>query len=327
MPPGFGKTRTALELVRVVGGKALAVVPTRAIAAQWRDEAARLGLADTVTVLVINTARAKPEAFFAGFRTAVLDEAHELCAAAASEVLWATAARTPFVLGLSATPFARPDGLDHFITFFLGQPIKVGAAADHFQGEVQEVSYTTPPAFAEPVFSEGGSVQAVGTIARLLSDPARMQLVADEALALWDAGHNVYVFAELREYLSRLGEHLAAQRGIAFERTDEMFYILRGGVAAATVDAARAARGALVLTTYGFSRRGVDLPAMTAMVLASPRRNGMEQIAGRIFRRGGAAGKRVIVDVVDQGSALASQAASRRATFRELGLAIPRRAA
>ena len=96
--------------------------------------------------------------------------------------------------------------------------------------------------------------------------------------------------------------------------------ILRGGVARDAVGKARAAGAHVVLTTYGFSRRGISLPDMTALVLASPRRHGSTQTLGRILRRGSDESiLRVIVDVVDVCTGLKSQSTERKRAYTMKG--------
>ena len=93
--------------------------------------------------------------------------------------------------------------------------------------------------------------------------------------------------------------------------------VLRGGASRETLTEAHAAR--IVLTTYGYCRRGVSITEMTAMVLATPRRNGLRQIKGRITRRGSDESiRRVIVDIRDVNTVLKGQSSNRRAVYKEV---------
>jgi hypothetical protein len=202
-------------------------------------------------------------------------------------------------------------------------------------------------------------MSAILTINGVLKDPARMDLVAAEterlymlhergtpeelaaaglgprpasaATAAHPAGeirrHGVFVFAETRDYLPALREALQRRMGgaeiVAPELEPTRVSILRGGVAKTAVGDARRARAHIVLTTYGFSRRGISLPDMTAIVEATPRRNGMRQILGRILRRGSDESiVRQVVDIVDCRTGLKGQAADRRKIYREKGYPI-----
>lgn len=97
--------------------------------------------------------------------------------------------------------------------------------------------------------------------------------------------------------------------------------ILMGG--ATEDDRALAHRSRVVLTTYGYSRRGVDYKHITAIVAASPRRNGLNQVLGRIERmspdRSLLSIKRVVVDIRDSKSALDGQHVDRRAAYDAKG--------
>ena len=94
--------------------------------------------------------------------------------------------------------------------------------------------------------------------------------------------------------------------------------VLRGGITKQTFNDARDAKAHIVLTTYGYSRRGISLPDMTALILVSPRRNGSRQIIGRILRRNSDEGIiRQIVDIVDVHTVLKSQSSERIKIYRE----------
>lgn len=152
--------------------------------------------------------------------------------------------------------------------------------------------------------------------------------------------HGVFVFAEHRAYLPALRGALLEQFAPAEVAVPELgaeppqgapplpISILRGGVQAGAVGEARDAGAHVVLTTYGFSRRGISLPDMTAIVLATPRRNGARQILGRILRRGSDQSiRRQVVDIVDVRTGLRGQAADRRKVYKEKGYPITKVAA
>ena len=499
MDTGLGKTRVGCAIIARRAEPALIVVPTEAIAFQWLDElsesypglrgalyrnederkataAAARGKAATpaagplthdMVVVIINTFRDKSPDFLVGYGIVILDEAHELHSVHNSRALWLAQAR--LVVGLSATPLERPDGLDRYVCMHLGIPIRPmdipggATTAVNFRGEVRMIEYAGKPGdpCCETVTGAAGTMSAILTIGRVLSDAARRRMIAEEVRRLlhaheeWPAEeqqrcglgprpasaatphlpeggmrrHGVFVFAELREALPQLREELekvlgvgaviapelalaalagpglARQVGIptciagpgrgneleendhtleeidnTLEETDNTLEtieennvlvdsleiddimlprpgparaddimvprpgparaddimmprpgparaspasaisILRGGVARDAVGKARAAGAHVVLTTYGFSRRGISLPDMTALVLASPRRHGSTQTLGRILRRGSDESiLRVIVDVVDVCTGLKSQSTERKRAYTMKG--------
>lgn len=219
-----------------------------------------------------------------------------------------------------------------------------------FDGVVREVWYEGHPATLEPGDLQGPPLLPIQRIGRIICDPHRIELIAAEVerilhlhetlppdqLDYWGLGldehgvvrrHSVFVFAEHRDYLPTLRKAL-------LRRVDEReFYlmdpeedpdassavVLRGGASEEDRRGARHTR--VVLTTYGYSRRGVSFEHMTALVEATPRRNGYMQILGRICRLTRDPSlrsiRRIVVDVRDTKSPLDSQSSGRRPVYRE----------
>jgi len=104
--------------------------------------------------------------------------------------------------------------------------------------------------------------------------------------------------------------------------------MLRGGAAKNAVGNARRAGAHIVLTTFGFSRRGISLSDMTAIVIATSRRNGHRQVLGRFLRLGSDESiVRQVVDVVDVNTGLRGQYLTRSKVYREKGYRISKVAA
>lgn len=376
MDTGLGKTRVGLAVIARRREPALIVVPTDAIAHQWVDECQELypdmqvavyhnppkgsrrpppsPLTHDVILIIVNTFRGKTPDFMEGFGTVILDEAHEFHSVHNCRALWLSQTRA--VLGLSATPAERPDGLDRYVPLHLGAVILPAAIpgfdarAVNFRGEVRVLEYAGHPDYCETTVTPAGTMSAILTIGAVVKDRARLRLVAAEVERLYrlheTAGpaellrlglgprpaaaatrthpggevrrHGVFVFAEHREYLPALRAALLERlppADVAAPELDKVS-ILRGGVSRSAVGDARRARAHIVLTTYGFSRRGISLPDMTCIVEATPRRNGMRQILGRILRRGSDESiLRQVVDIVDTRTGLRGQAADRRKVY------------
>jgi hypothetical protein len=379
MGTGLGKTRYAIAAAVRNGGSTFVVVPTKAIREQWLEEIASLfpTLRRTVydnahiqcrkpavsaetydfVIGIINTVRTQAEGFFSGYTTVIFDEAHELSSPVNLKALWLTQ-EVPWVLGISATPIERPDGLDRIVCHFLGKPIiaekdipNFDIGAVNFCGRVREVNYSASPEYCETVLTSAGTVSAIGTVGLIVSDPERLSLVASEVsraynlhntatnpnslgLGLAPCGqvrtHGVFVFAEHRAYLPALRiellKHFNSDEIAVPELEDNVIQednpelqkvaTLRGGATNEDMNQARKTR--IVLTTYGYSRRGVSLVDMTTIVLASPRRNGMRQILGRITRRGSDESiVRLVIDIRDVRTALKGQSSDRRSIYKE----------
>lgn len=294
---------------------------------------------------VVNSIRGRPADFYANFGLVVLDEAHEYYTPVNSNVLWGT---PKYMVGLSATPEERPDQLDRFVFPFIGRPIlgeDVPGVLEQiesitFRGTVRRVIYSAecPDVFSEED-SGGPGFQYMSTINNLIEDEYRTHVICLEVMRLLKQGHSLFVFAELREFLPRLQRKLAE-----FLRQTDIKYVLeiedddadvdgvggkprldstvlRGGCKHDDVEEAKNLR--IVLTTYGFSRRGISITNMTGMVLATPRRNGLRQIVGRILRLGSdPATVRCVTDIVDKKSTLARQFLERKKVYDQKGYPI-----
>ncbi len=347
MDTGLGKTRFAMAVAARGRGPVCVVVPTKAVRLQWIEEfrkvypalrvapyanppknstkVAPTAASYDVVVAIVNTVRKKLPGFFGGYATVVLDEAHELHSRQNLETLWLVQ-EAPRVLGLSATPYNRPDGLDRVVSHFLGRPIvaerdipdfDVGGV--NFRGRVREIEYLGDPEHCETAISSAGTVSAIGTIGNVIKDPTRLRLVVAEVERLFNLHetaapavaaalglgprpaaaatehhpengvrrHGVFVFAEHRDYLPTLREALLK----SFTENDLMVPELETKTVvlrggATAGDTRRAHAAHIVLTTYGYSRRAISLVDMTSIVMATPRCNNMRQILGRITRRG-----------------------------------------
>ena len=177
-----------------------------------------------VAICVVNTFRGKELAFLRdnGFGLVIFDEAHEYYTKMNSNALW-LAQGAEFVLGLSATPLERKDGLDTFVTHFLGKPVLQESIPGFdveqgaFPGAVTKITYECDIEYADHEAHESGTPCNASTLSLVLSDPDRMILVARETMRLFEEGHGIFVFSEFREYLMQLRDTLAE---LGLEETD-----------------------------------------------------------------------------------------------------------
>jgi superfamily II DNA or RNA helicase len=92
--------------------------------------------------------------------------------------------------------------------------------------------------------------------------------------------------------------------------------VLVGGTSEQTVNIART-KSKVIFTTYSYCAVGVSITSMSALILASPRKSNLQQITGRIERRGGDINKeRVVYDIVDQLSPLNKQYHTRKLVYK-----------
>lgn len=417
MDTGLGKSRVGCAFIAKVKERALIVVPTKAIAEQWWNEFTEMypnltiniykneikttiakapakprlkkekPISD-VDIIIINTFRDKNEEFIKQYSVTVLDEAHEYHSECNLKALWLS--QTKYVLGLSATPLERPDGLDRYITLHLGDVIypkdipNFDISSVNFKANVRVIEYEGCEPYIDTVLTPAGTISSIMTINNILNDPYRLALIVNEITKLnnihlteegishglirpdleYPKKHGIFVFVETRDFLIKLKNALllnmsaenifAPQLDDAADvddsandaadvdnaadvddsanvcdsandaadvcdiANDTPISVLRGGITKQAFNDARDAKAHIVLTTYGYSRRGISLPDMTALILVSPRRNGSRQIIGRILRRNSDEGIiRQIIDIVDVHTVLKSQSSERIKIYKE----------
>jgi hypothetical protein len=229
-----------------------------------------------------------------------------------------------------------------------------------YQGQVKVINYHGTKEFSSTVIGSTGMMSAIETISLLAQDPSRNKLIATEIVHLYNMHetlpvkdrnafglgeidgrirqHCILVFAELRSMLPRIRTEIESLLGDVDIEVDDDEYecpassssavysssaapinvILQGGSTKENSMTAKKSR--IVLTTYGYSRRGVSITNMTSIVLASPRRSGTMQITGRITRQGSDRTiVRQIVDIVDSNTGLKSQLEDRVLAYKERG--------
>jgi len=284
-----------------------------------------------IIVIVINSLRAKDPIFVKKFGFIIYDEAHEYHTTINKKVFWFMGS-VKYVLGLSATPFDRPDGLDRYVTLHLGEPIYAKDITSiqftKFMGNVNCIQYYGDDEFIKTVTLENGMISTILTINNIIYDPSRIELIITEIKRLHNADHGIFVFAEHRDFLTVLKNQLLlsfpttiviVENEPQYQDIDyDEISILKGGISRETLLQTKKRGKHIVLTTYGYSRRGISLTEMTALVLTTPRRNGLRQVIGRILRKGSDENiVREVVDIIDMRSILKNQFKDRKLVYEE----------
>lgn len=338
LAPGLGKTRTAIAIIGQVGATTLVVVPCKHIALQWIEEMEQFtphlktciynnktnqsAQNFDVILCIINTARDKDCDFFSQFAFAIMDEVHEHISNCNKEILWKTS-WCRFVLGMSGTlaPSDVKNELLPYIEAHLGKVVHsrdldgFDTVAKEFDVNVEIVEYIGNEEYLTPVLNDGGTISFVNTLSRIISDPQRIDLVLNKIRELYDKKCNIFVFGEHRGYLDNLYERLVKvyeKDEIDLESNAD---VLKGGATKDKIEKCKTHR--IILTTFSYSRRGIDYSHLDALVLATPRKSGIKQIIGRILRFSGDSSiPRYILDVWDSATVLKSQLYERQKVYR-----------
>ncbi|MFC3476778.1 DEAD/DEAH box helicase [Halobacterium litoreum] len=293
-PPGSGKTVAAMGVLEAVGGETLVLVPSRELAAQWRDELlAHTSLTrEQIGEYHGGTKEVRPVTI-ATYQTAgmdrhrhvfddrkwgliVYDEAHHI----PSEVFRRSAdLQSKHRLGLTATP-VREDDKEMDIYTLVGRPIGTDWDALFDAGyvaepevEIRYVPWTDDDARHEYAAESGH------TRRRLAAENPAKDAEAEHLLGQYP-DKQALVFVDYLEQGERLAERLDApfvNGETRHARREALFDQFRTG-----------ALDALVVSRIG--DEGIDLPdaelAVVASGLGGSRRQGAQR-AGRTMRPGG----------------------------------------
>jgi superfamily II DNA or RNA helicase len=346
---GQGKSFIATGLMATIQQKTLIVCHNRTILYQWMDILTKayptnkigryygehkedgdivVGIINSLIMDTMHTSRGSinPKKYFRSFGFVVFDEAHEYSSKTRRIIYQRT--QSTYMLGLSATPDDRIDGLDIVNTWSIGPVLDAEKLAGYtmddipFKGEVSMIKYTGPPEYTEVIVNETlGVVSCPKMITQLSKDPYRIHMIVKTIIALSDKKQNIFVFADRRAYLEKIREELELYE-IVFsmmttEREATEVMRLVGGASSDDMKKAEAS-AQVILTTFQFMGTGKSIPKMDAIILTTPRRRKSRQYIGRIFRLGSNYDIiRKVIDIVDWATPLKSQWYQRKQYYTE----------
>ena len=289
---GIGKTVIALHVACTLRLKTLVVVHKQFLLDQWTDRINQFAPLARIGRLQRNTVDTKGRdiivgmlqsiamheydpIIFHGIGLVIFDEVHVVPTPVFSRALLKLS--VPYFLGLSATP-ERIDGLSRVIHWFIGPTY-----FEHYLRDKKEVTVRVI------TFNVGRLPIRAGlrTVTTILSKiRSRNTLLVDTLCSLVKDGHKVMLLSDRRFHC----ETLIGQLRIL--NVQSALYI--GGMDADEL--ARSRDSQIILSTFAMAKEGLDIPALDALVLASPRSD-VVQACGRVLHGGV---NPVIVDVVDQ---------------------------
>lgn len=298
-PTGTGKTEIAMGIINKIKAKTLIVVHTNELLNQWKRrlenrfniEVGIIGGSKfeerDITIAMVQTAHRKiPKN---NYDVLIVDEAHHSPADTFYKLAGKVSAMYRF--GLSATPF-REDGEEIKFFAYLGslyQSIEVSEAIER--------GFLVKPEFQ---FIEGSKAYAYNwktEIKQACEDELTNQNIVSKAIELMNEDHFVYVDVRRIEHgniLTRMFEDLNVDVDFIHGRhsSDTREQTLR-----------KFAEGKRVLVST-LIKEGVDLPEMSAIILAGPTKSFSENIQkiGRVLRiKPNGTNKAIVVDRMDKG--------------------------
>jgi len=327
-PCGAGKTQIGVGALVALGRTTLILVHTKDLLQQWVD---RIAAVTGIEAGVIGGGKNRPAAvtvamvqtlagwtahelrcFGRDFGTLIVDEAHHGPCQTYWSLVPAFPARNRF--GLTATP-ERDDGLTPMLGWMFGPTLY---RID--QATLIQAGHLVVPELVEVRTEtrwQGDPKRHYHKLLDVLAhDADRNQAIVDLVSGEVRQGGSVLVLSQRKDHCALLAE-LLEQRGIACQSlTSDVGKVRRKKTLA---DMRTGASSVLIATQL--ADEGLDIPRLSALVLAMPQRAAGKTIQrlGRIMRP--AAGKRTprLYDLVDvEIGVLQSQAASRRRAYRQV---------
>lgn len=348
---GQGKSYCAMHLIGQLKVKTLIIVPNTYLLKQWVQILSELFPNNTIgeyyskkktdgdiVVSIINSCLSKSfpfnkvnkvdqteltiKEYYSRFDFVILDECHMYCTKTFGEVFYRI--QSTYMLGLSATPDERLDGFDLMAQYHLGDIIDAELIENYnkidvnFNSNVKIIKYDGPDEYTQNVINvKNNMINVPQMISNFIIDEKRNQLIVNETLRLLNKKHNIFIFSDRRGHLELLSELLNDVISSSHQ------IILYGGSSDDDIQVAQD-NSKIILTTYQYSSTGVSISKLDALILATPRRNGLTQIIGRIHRLDERYQdkKRQIIDIVDNKTVLKFQYNTRKKAYEKRGCKI-----
>ena len=326
LPPGAGKTITALELIRRKGQRAIILTHSRELMRQWQDEIKKLMNIEAgtiggsgwcegeqVTIAMLQTLFRLPEKLqelVGGYGLVLVEEAHHVGEAETyNEVLNQFPALYRF--GITATPFKR-SGLDILIHRHVGPIIaEVSPSVVEQEKGILPITVKVLNSGFEPY---AGSWTEY--ITQLTEDPARNNLIVQTAKRAAES-HPTLILSDRVAHVERLAEMLGGEVIVIHGE-------LRAKVRRERMEQIHQSR--LVVATSGTLGEGVDLPEMGVLVMASPISSKIKllQAVGRVIRPAPGKLRGYVADIHDDCGFSGASLRNRLGVYRERGFQVVR---
>ena len=251
-----------------------------------------------VYVIVINSAKKIPLEHYQFFDLAAFDEAHSFCAEGSSKFM--RSMPTQHVLALSAT--ITKEWNWKVIVNSCGRLINGDnyVSGVKFDADVEAIRYYGPREYTEKKVSSANTVNVSYMVKQFNQDPYRTSLVIQKISELVDEGHDVIVFSCSVDQVDDLWTIFRRHR------PDIHSGKIHGGVTAEMRVLVKK-NCKVIFYNYQCGSTGLNLPRLTAMVLASPFADIGIQVSGRILRGKDNSIRRKYVDIIDQKTTLRKQ--------------------
>lgn len=320
-PTGSGKTRVALEVMRLAGQPTLIIVDKTSLAKQWRTvikesygyDAGAIGdgvwnEAKHVTVALRQSLWSRRDEiraeFWKRFGMVIWDEVHHVSAQTVNDL----AQRFPafYRLGYSATPVWDPL-LFPMIEAVIGPIVHRTLATDVGEARINPRVVVVPTEFEREYIP----TNVIGhrrisnnyneIMAALVNDDQRNQQIVDIAFAEAAAGHHVLITTRRVEHVENLIALIACDEDPKRIRGLHVLTGKQSKIYEETRQAIAAATGGTILVST-IADEALDIPRLDRLIMAYPARRVplVEQQIGRIVRVAEGKTDAIVYDIYDE---------------------------
>jgi superfamily II DNA or RNA helicase len=281
LPCGFGKSICTLKLITLLNKKTLIIVHKYFLMEQWHDYIklfipnAKIGFicqdkfepdADIIIGMLQSICSRKyPK--INDIALTVIDEAHNICASVFSTALFKFSSL--YMIGLSATPERKSDGLGCILEWTFGKFITVTKERDQ---DVHVRIVETNIKIQEKLLRFTGKLNIQDAINQLTTNPKRNQLIIEHIIA--NKHRNILVVTDRVQHVKTLQQSLS---NLVVQSS-----IFIGGMT--QKDRLEATNSNILIATYQMVKEGFDLPKLDVLLFATPKRE-ITQVSGRIIRK------------------------------------------
>jgi len=299
---GSGKTVIMIDILTVLGGKTLIVVPTTFLMNQWKSQILKFTnlTEDDIGIIQQNRCEVNKKSvvigmlhslamkkytkeIYSAFHNVLFDEIHRIPTEVFSKAVSLFHAK--YLLGTSATP-RRKDGTENVFKYSIGNVIAkstqlvskpkvillpyVGLDTNHldcvYRGELSLGKYMN----------------------RLEQSRPRTVLLANIVYSLYKKNEDILLLSDRIQMLQNI-KQLLIEAGVP------------KNIIGLLIANQKESDKKIILGTYGSAGLGADIPRLSALVFATPRTD-IEQPFGRVTRVAGRTP--VVIDVVDIASSI-----------------------
>lgn len=321
-PPGWGKTRTLIEMIQILGRKALVVVPISNLVKQWVDRIlehtsmtendigifnqgkAQYNDKKKITIGLVHTlALDRFHQYYKDFGVVAFDEVH-ISVPPKTFAPVAQLSSPVYRIGASAT-LKRDDGWDKAFEYNVEQVRFIGdASSNRMQAKAYLINYPNSSGTI-PSWVINDKIKTRASLISLFSqNKERINLLSSMAKQSEKSGRRTCVISDRTSILLDIYNTLISQHGYAKE--DIGFYCSSisssAGVPLRTVGKKEqehtAKTAKIILSTYGLMSTGTDIPDLACIILATPQSK-VQQTKGRVERIFSGKKQPIVMDVVD----------------------------